>query len=65
MSNEKVVAVGSSNPKHVLSKKTAAVAVNLGLEILKSLVGSTIEKYDLEQNDAELMAAAITTELQL
>lgn len=51
--------------RQILSKKTALCAVNLGVAILQELVGDSISRANLGQDDAELISAALAAELQL
>ena len=48
----------------IITRKTAACAVSLGVDIVRELVGSQISAAE-DINDNEMMAAAISSELKL
>lgn len=50
--------------KELISRKTAACAVSLGVDIIRSLVGKDISGVE-DINDNEMMTSVINSELKL
>jgi hypothetical protein len=65
MSDESIVITTPDGDKQVISKKAAACAVNLGVRIIKEMIGDSISKVNTDQDIAELVATAILAELNI
>lgn len=62
---DKVLLTEKLNTEEMTTAKTLAVAISLGLKILTKMQGDSVSKIKSINNEAELIATAIASELAL